>query len=79
MKEDKANKWQIVHDCDGENGEPTCWTKEISHPDYGRFVWITENSNGKFDVEVEQEGDFQRLMTCKSLTSAKRWVSMNIG
>lgn len=38
------DKWQIVHDCDGENGEPTCWVKEINHPDYGRFIWISENS-----------------------------------
>lgn len=73
------NKWQIVHDCDGENGEPTCWTKEISHPDYGRFVWITENTNGKFDVEIcEKEGTFRILATCKSLASAKIWISMNI-
>lgn len=50
------NKWQILHDCDGENGEPTCWVKEVHHPDYGRFVWITKNSNGKFDVEVDWMG-----------------------
>lgn len=72
------SKWEIVHDCDEENGNPTCWAKEINHQDYGRFIWITENSDGKFDVEVDQGGDFRTLVTCKSLTSAKRWVSTNI-
>ncbi len=72
------NKWQIVHDCDDENGVPTCWAKAINHLDYGRFVWITEESDGKFNVEINQDEDFRTLVTCKSLTSAKRWVSMNL-
>lgn len=66
--------WNIVHDCDGENGEPTCWSKEILHPNYGRFVWIAENTDGGFDVIV----DIGTVITCKSLASAKRWVAMNI-
>lgn len=68
------NTWNIVHDCDGENGEPTCWVMEINHSKYGRFVWIEENENGDFDVTVDRG----TLKTCKSLTSAKRWVSTNI-
>ena len=66
--------WDIVHDCDGENGEPTCWAKEINHTKYGRFAWISENADGNFDVIA----GMGTLVTCKSLTSAKRWVSMNL-
>ena len=32
-------KWNIVHECDDDNGNPTQWAAEINHPDYGRFVW----------------------------------------
>ena len=73
MKQSKTY-WNIVHDCDGENGEPTCWAREIFHPRYGRFAWISENSDGSFDVSV----DAGTLITCKSLASAKRWVSINL-
>lgn len=74
---DMKNIWNIVHDCDGENGEPTCWAKEINHPKYGKFVWITENENCLYDVEVNRV-EFITLVTCKTLTSAKRWVSKNL-
>lgn len=71
------NTWNIVHDCDEKNGEPTCWMKEINHPKYGEFVWITENENGLYDIAVDK-GEFITLITCKTLTSAKRWVTANL-
>lgn len=71
------NTWNVIHEMDGENGEPTSWVKEVNHPKYGRFVWITENGNGLYDVEVDRNG-FISLVTCKTVVSAKRWVSMNI-
>lgn len=72
------NIWEIVHDCDDEEtGKPTSWAKEINHPKYGKFVWITENENCLYDVEVNRV-EFITLVTCKTLTSAKRWVSKNL-
>lgn len=68
------NKWEIIHDCDDDNGNPTCWGKEINHSKHGRFVWIEENEDGRFDVRVDRGV----LVTCKTLTSAKRWVASNI-
>lgn len=68
------NTWKAVHDCDGENGEPTCWSKEINHEKYGRFAWIEENEEGKFEVSVDKGV----LADCRSLASAKRWVSINL-
>jgi len=72
-------KWEIVHDCDGDNGEPTCWVLEVNHSDYGKYIWITDSGLG-FDVEHKSKysNDIAPLVTCKTLTSAKRWVSMNI-
>ena len=69
-------QWKIVHDCDGENGEPACWTLEINHNKYGKYVWITISDNG-YDVEIDN-GGFKTLATCKSLMNAKRWVTMNL-
>lgn len=72
------NKWRIVHDMDGDNGEAAQWVKEINHSKYGKFVWITETENGTYDVDIDK-GDFETLVTCKTITSAKRWVTINIG
>ena len=69
-------KWEIVHDCDTEEGEPTCWSSEINHSEYGKYVWITENDN-RYSVEVDY-GEITELVNCKSLASAKRWVSTNL-
>ena len=69
-------KWEIVHDCDDENGNPTCWATEINHSQHGKYVWINA-IDSEFAVEVDNNG-FNELMRCKSLVSAKRWVSMNL-
>lgn len=38
-----SKKWNVIHDCDGENGEPTVWSLEINHPDLesiaGSAIW----------------------------------------
>jgi len=73
------SKWHIVHDCNGENGEPSCWSREINHPRYGRYVWISRNAGDKFDVEVMPHDDVKLLASCRSLASAKRWVSVHLG
>ena len=71
--------WNVVHDCDTEAGSPTCWAKRIDHPVYGQFVWISQYSDEQFAVEVIPITDIKVLATCKSLSSAKRWVTANIG
>lgn len=73
------HKWQIIHDCDDDNGEPTCWAREVNHPKYGRFVWIHEDGGHSYTVEVIPDRDARILATCRSLASAKRWVTVNIG
>lgn len=72
------NAWKIVHDCDGDDGEPTCWSMEINHSKYGKYVRISQISDTAYDVEVIPEQELKVLVTCKSLASAKRWVSMNL-
>jgi len=67
--------WRVVEECNVD-GEATCWSSEINHPRYGRYVWITLNDG--YDVEVENFGEIRVLVTCKTLASAKHWVSRYI-
>ena len=39
-------KWNIVHDCDLEDGTPTEWSLKVTDD---KFYWIDENS---LDVDV---------------------------
>ena len=71
--------WNVVHDYDTEEGSPTCWVKIIDHSIYGQFIWINQYRDGKFAVEAIPINDIKVLATCKSLSSAKRWVTANIG
>lgn len=52
-------KWEIVHDCDDGNGNPTQWAAEINHPDYGRYCWIND-AGTYYNVEIDN-GDFEEL------------------
>ena len=75
--------WEIIHECDDDDGNPTQWALEINHPLHGKFCWISETWTKQghyFAVEVLTDGEigricFKELVQCKSLTSAKRWVS----
>ena len=64
-------KWNVVHDCDLEDGTPTEWSLKITDD---KFYWIAEDSNGTFDVIDDDAHSV--LMNCKTLASAKRWVTM---
>ncbi len=69
--------WEVVEECKNENGVPMCWALEINNCRYGKFVWITENRES-YSVEVMPRNGVVELVRCKSLTSAKRWVAMNL-
>lgn len=75
IKMSKLN-WNIVHECDDEDGNPTQWSSEINHPKYGKYCWIN-NMGDYFGVEVDY-GGFTELVECKSLISAKRWVATQL-
>ena len=71
-------QWEIIYECDDEDGDPCCWCLEINQEKYGKYCWIT--FNGKyFGIEVDYgTKECIEIMQCKTLTSAKRWVSMNL-
>lgn len=75
MKTSKLN-WEIIHECDDEDGNPTQWVTEINHTKYGKYCWINDMGD-YFGVEVDY-GGFIELAKCKSLPSAKRWVTTQL-
>ena len=74
-------QWNIIHECDEEDGTPTQWCTEINHPKYGKYCWINDIGSGLtekgFNVEVDMNG-FIELVQCKTLASAKRWVATHL-
>ena len=76
------NKWKVIYECDEDDGTPTCWARQINDPVYGAYIWISLSGDKEkpYHVEVDAGGDdFKILCKCKSLASAKRWVSMKFG
>lgn len=69
----KKNEWKIVHEMDLEDGTPTEWSLKVAD---GKFYWIDLLADGTFDVVHWDARTI--LMNCKSLASAKRWVTMNL-
>lgn len=67
------NKWNIVHECDLEDGTPTEWSIKVEE---NKFFWIDKLDNETFDVI---DSDCHTILTnCKTLNSAKKWVENNL-
>lgn len=69
--------WKVVEECNDDNNNPTVWANTINNERYGKYCWITFDGKN-YLVEVSSSGKFITLAKCKSLKSAKRWVSMNL-
>ena len=66
-------KWEIIHECDLEDGTPTEWALKAGEK---KFYWIDQLSDNTFDVI---DSDAHTILTnCRTLRSAKRWVTMNL-
>ena len=66
-------KWNIVHDCDLKDGTPTEWALKVAE---NKFYWIDVLNDGTFDI-IDCDAHTV-LQNCKSLSSAKRWVTINL-
>lgn len=74
-----AYTWDIVHEADDENGEPTCWVADIGEKNRQKRVWITKQPDGTFAIEIKKDDQFEQLVLCDSVKSAKRWAVMMYG
>lgn len=61
--------WNIVEDCNDDNGKPTCWACKINSLIYGKYLWITKNSNG-YDIEYNINDEFITIATTLYLCDA---------
>ena len=66
-------EWIIVHDADLDDGTPTEWSLQVAP---GVYYWIDMFDDDKYCV-ISRDAE-SILVTCKSLRSAKRWVSIHI-
>ncbi len=71
-------KWEIMHAYDLEDGTPAAWALKISEE---RICQIDQTAQDTFDVSIFNicSGLIHELkLDCKSLASAKKWVSRNV-
>lgn len=66
--------WKVVEECNDNDNNPTVWANTINSERYGKYCWITFDGKN-YLVEVSSAGDFITLVKCRSLSSAKRWVT----
>lgn len=67
------NKWEILHDCDDDNGNPSVYTYKVGE---NKYYLLELQYDGMVDV-IDCDGHTV-LKTCKTLASAKRWVTINL-
>lgn len=65
-------RWEIVHESDTDSGKPTLWSTELTN---NCFLWIEEAEIDGYNV-IGSDAETV-IKHCKSLSSTKRWVSMN--
>ena len=72
--------WHPVLECDDEDN-PYVWAAEINSKKFWKYVWINNTDDDVYEITTSRYGanlDSEPLKICKSLASAKRWVSINI-
>lgn len=76
----KNNNWNVVLECADEEDDLSTWAKEINHPVYGRYVWVSSICEGLVVVEVQapETHEIIELKSCKTVQAAKRWTTMNL-
>lgn len=73
MDKEYLMKWEVIHECSTDDGNPTCWAKEINSAEYGDYIWITEYPKG-YVVEYHEESSYIELITFRTLKDAQEWV-----
>lgn len=71
----KRLTWNVVHESDDDEGNPTLWATKIR--DDAKFVWIELTVEHAYGITHLSNGN-DYLHISKSLTGAKRWVSEHL-
>lgn len=67
------NKWEVLHDCDDDNGNPSVYFLKVGENKYYFLELLHDGMVDVIDCDCHTV-----LMTCRNLVSAKRWVSINL-
>lgn len=72
--------WEIIHEADDENGNPSLWSTRIEYNGYGKFAWIAKYDENSYGVEIDniKENRFEIIFKCDSLDKAQKWASENL-
>lgn len=66
-------EWEVVHECDEEDGNPTQWVAEIHSKRYGKYAWIDLLPNGDYLISASRQDKIKVI--ARHLPKAKAWVS----
>lgn len=69
----KKHEWKPLEEMDLDDGTHTCYAADAGN----WWLYLTQIADGTWDVEQKRKGEegFVTLVNCKTLASAKRWVS----
>ena len=68
-------EWEIVHDSDDDDGNPTVWAAEVNSDKYGKYIWIEKSYERGYDVVYCTRSDnWYVLDSFGSLGRAKKYV-----
>lgn len=68
-------KWEVVHESDDDEGNPTMWSAKIDHDKYGKYIWIEMSDKGGYDVVINVDDDWKVLKNSKSMSGAKKYAN----
>jgi hypothetical protein len=66
-------KWEVVHECDEDDGSSTQWAAEIHSSKYGKYAWIDLLPNGDYLISSSKQDKIKVIS--RSLQRAKAWVT----
>ena len=71
--------WEVVHEADDDDGNPTMWGAKINSDKYGKFIWVEVSDNG-YDVVIESGKDnYKTLKSFKTIGRAKKYAEQLSG
>lgn len=74
-------EWNVVHECDNDDGTPQVWSAQVDSPIYGKYIYIEKVYEHSYDITYTVGEKSRRLNSDStdfySLADAKNWVEDN--
>lgn len=67
--------FEVVHESDDDEGNPTLWGATVNSRRYGRYLWIELSNDGQYDLLYNAGGDrYSTIKSFRSFNRAKRFA-----